>query len=85
MVEGRGMHNSIKASYNVFLCFMELSYIFFVQQDAILKEAVQQNNGKNWRDISLKLEGKSEVQCLHRWSKVLNPDLTKGPWTEEVI
>jgi hypothetical protein len=24
------------------------------------------------------------VQCLHRWQKVLNPDLVKGPWTKEV-
>jgi len=23
------------------------------------------------------------VQCLHRWQKVLNPELTKGPWTDE--
>ena len=23
------------------------------------------------------------MQCLHRWQKVLNPDLTKGPWTKE--
>lgn len=27
---------------------------------------------------------RSEVQCLHRWQKVLNPDLIKGPWTQEV-
>ena len=27
---------------------------------------------------------RSEVQCLHRWQKVLNPDLVKGPWTPEV-
>lgn len=27
---------------------------------------------------------RSEVQCLHRWQKVLNPDLVKGPWTQEV-
>jgi hypothetical protein len=26
----------------------------------------------------------SQVQCLHRWSKVLHPDLKKGPWTDEV-
>ncbi|KAF8397488.1 hypothetical protein HHK36_016405 [Tetracentron sinense] len=26
---------------------------------------------------------RSEVQCLHRWQKVLNPELTKGPWTQE--
>jgi hypothetical protein len=24
------------------------------------------------------------VQCLHRWQKVLNPELVKGPWTPEV-
>ncbi|XP_027904433.1 transcription factor MYB3R-5-like [Vigna unguiculata] len=26
---------------------------------------------------------KSEVQCLHRWKKVLNPELVKGHWTKE--
>lgn len=24
------------------------------------------------------------MQCLHRWQKVLNPALCKGPWTPEV-
>lgn len=23
------------------------------------------------------------MQCLHRWQKVLNPDLVKGAWTKE--
>jgi hypothetical protein len=23
------------------------------------------------------------VQCLHRWQKVLKPELVKGPWTAE--
>ena len=23
------------------------------------------------------------MQCLHRWQKVLNPSLVKGPWTPE--
>uniref|UniRef100_A0A0E0JQW0 Uncharacterized protein n=1 Tax=Oryza punctata TaxID=4537 RepID=A0A0E0JQW0_ORYPU len=27
---------------------------------------------------------RTEVQCLHRWQKVLNPELIKGPWTQEV-
>ena len=40
-------------------------------------------NGKNWKLVAKFLEGKTEVQCLHRWTKVLNPSLTKGPWTEE--
>jgi hypothetical protein len=27
---------------------------------------------------------RTSVQCLHRWQKVLNPELIKGPWTQEV-
>ena len=23
------------------------------------------------------------MQCLHRWQKVINPEMVKGPWTEE--
>lgn len=38
---------------------------------------------RNWKAISGHLNGKSQVQCLHRWNKVLNPTLTKGPWSEE--
>ena len=26
---------------------------------------------------------RTDVQCLHRWQKVLNPTLVKGPWTQE--
>ena len=26
---------------------------------------------------------RTDVQCLHRWQKVLNPDLVKGAWTKE--
>jgi len=25
---------------------------------------------------------RTQVQCLHRWQKVLNPELVKGPWTQ---
>jgi len=53
-------------------------------EDTVLKRAVEQHDGKNWKLIASYLEGKTEVQCLHRWTKVLNPNLTKGPWTEEV-
>jgi hypothetical protein len=44
---------------------------------------VAKHEGKNWKSISSYLAGKSEVQCLHRWNKVLNPELVKGPWTEQ--
>uniref|UniRef100_P01104 Transforming protein Myb n=2 Tax=Avian myeloblastosis virus TaxID=11866 RepID=MYB_AVIMB len=26
---------------------------------------------------------RTDVQCQHRWQKVLNPELNKGPWTKE--
>lgn len=29
------------------------------------------------------LQNRSEHQCQHRWFKVLDPDLVKGPWTRE--
>ena len=54
------------------------------EEDNILRDAVSLNKGKKWRAISTRLPGKTEVQCLHRWSKVLHPDLKKGPWTDEV-
>lgn len=53
------------------------------QEDQILKDAVLVHEFKNWKRVSESLHGKTDVQCLHRWSKVLNPDLTKGPWTDE--
>lgn len=53
------------------------------EDDAKLKTAVKMHDGKNWKLIANHIAGKTEVQCLHRWTKVLNPELTKGPWTEE--
>jgi len=52
-------------------------------EDVLLKQAVAMHEGKNWKAIANHLKGKTEVQCLHRWTKVLNPSLTKGPWTDE--
>lgn len=50
-----------------------------------MKQAVEQHKGKNWKKISeAAFHGaKSDVQCLHRWQKVLDPLLKKGPWTKE--
>jgi len=54
------------------------------EEDESLKNAVQQHGGRNWKKISDCLEGRTDVQCLHRWQKVLRPGLIKGPWTQEV-
>ena len=55
-----------------------------VEEDETLRTAVQKHSGKNWKKISDCLEGRTDVQCLHRWQKVLRPGLIKGPWTKEV-
>lgn len=38
---------------------------------------------KNWKRIASFFDNRTDVQCLHRWQKVLNPAMVKGPWTEE--
>ena len=53
------------------------------QEDDTLKQAVEEHGAKSWKLISARLPGRSEVQCLHRWQKVLKPTLVKGPWTAE--
>lgn len=55
-----------------------------VVQDVALKRAVELYEGKNWKKISACLKNRTDVQCLHRWQKVLKPGLVKGPWTAEV-
>ena len=52
------------------------------EEDAILSEAVKQHKGRNWKKIAESLPGRTDVQCLHRWQKVLNPELVKGPWSD---
>lgn len=53
------------------------------EEDEILRRAVQVYKGKNWKKIAEYFTDRTDVQCLHRWQKVLNPDLVKGPWTKE--
>lgn len=53
-------------------------------QDEMLREAVEAHGARNWKAIAKRLDGRTDVQCLHRWQKVLRPGLVKGPWTPEV-
>ncbi len=53
-----------------------------VDEDDLLRTAVQEFGGRNWKKISECLDGRTDVQCLHRWQKVLRPGLIKGPWTK---
>mmetsp|Transcript_11445 Transcript_11445/g.41879 ORF Transcript_11445/g.41879 Transcript_11445/m.41879 type:complete len:627 (-) Transcript_11445:2397-4277(-) len=53
------------------------------KEDDLLRRAVQAFNGKSWKKIAEYFPDRTDVQCLHRWQKVLNPNLVKGPWTKE--
>ncbi|KAK8718350.1 hypothetical protein V6N13_045586 [Hibiscus sabdariffa] len=53
------------------------------EEDNMLTIAVQKFNGKNWKKIAEYVPHRTDVQCLHRWQKVLNPELVKGPWSKE--
>lgn len=53
------------------------------EEDEQLRRAVKEFRAKNWKKIAARLRGRTDVQCLHRWQKVLRPGLVKGPWTAE--
>ncbi|URE49475.1 Myb-like DNA-binding domain [Musa troglodytarum] len=53
------------------------------QEDETLRKAVEVYKGRCWKKIAEFFPDRTEVQCLHRWQKVLNPELIKGPWTPE--
>nr|XP_015919619.1 cyclin-D-binding Myb-like transcription factor 1 isoform X1 [Parasteatoda tepidariorum] len=53
-------------------------------EDEELKRLVAIYGGDGyWGKIASFLPGRSDVQCQQRWSKVVNPNLVKGPWTKE--
>ncbi|KAK6479443.1 myb-related protein B [Huso huso] len=53
------------------------------EEDESLRGLVQNFGQGDWKRIASFLMNRTEQQCQHRWLKVLNPDLVKGPWTKE--
>uniref|UniRef100_A0A8C2F8A8 Transcriptional activator Myb n=2 Tax=Cyprinus carpio TaxID=7962 RepID=A0A8C2F8A8_CYPCA len=53
------------------------------EQDEKLKRLVEHHGSEDWKVIASFLPNRTDVQCQHRWQKVLNPELIKGPWTKE--
>jgi myb proto-oncogene protein len=47
------------------------------EEDKLLRSLVKANDAKNWKKISESFPERTDVQCLHRWQKVLNPNLIK--------
>ncbi|KAM9839979.1 transcriptional activator Myb [Aulostomus maculatus] len=53
------------------------------EEDEKLKKLVDLHGSEDWKVIASLLTNRTDVQCQHRWQKVLNPELIKGPWTKE--
>lgn len=66
------------------LCALAFIFsLFSLLQDEKLKGVVERT-GEVWETVASYFEDRSDVQCQHRWTKVVNPQLVKGPWTKEV-
>ncbi|XP_052452489.1 myb-related protein A isoform X3 [Carassius gibelio] len=52
-------------------------------EDEKLKKLVEQQGADAWKSIANYFPTRTDGQCQHRWQKVLNPELVKGPWTKE--
>ncbi|XP_077348945.1 myb-related protein A isoform X6 [Lithobates pipiens] len=53
------------------------------EEDDKLKKLAEVHGTDNWNLIASNFLDRSDIQCHHRWQKVLNPALIKGPWTKE--
>ncbi|CAH8354658.1 unnamed protein product [Eruca vesicaria subsp. sativa] len=53
------------------------------EEDETLRQAVRRFNGKFWKKVAEFFPHRTEVQCMHRWKKVLDPNLNKGHWTQQ--
>ncbi|KAM8914070.1 v-myb avian myeloblastosis viral oncogene homolog-like 2b [Spinachia spinachia] len=53
------------------------------EEDDKLKGLVQKLGSNDWKYVANSIPSHTEHQCQHRWSKVLDPELVKGPWTKE--
>lgn len=52
-------------------------------EDECLRNAVNKYGACSWKDIAMAVQNRNDLQCFHRWQKVLKPGLTKGPWSKE--
>lgn len=52
--------------------------------DHLIKKSRNDVKFEILHDVAECFKDRTDVQCLHRWQKVLNPELVKGPWSKEV-
>lgn len=54
-----------------------------IPDDERLKELVEMSSELDWSIIAANFPHKTQQQVMERWTKVLDPNLTKGSWTGE--
>ena len=52
-------------------------------EDEQLKSLVDAHGPKNWKRIAEALPDRTDIGCMQRWKKVLQPGLHKGAWAAE--
>ncbi|XP_048729268.2 transcriptional activator Myb-like isoform X2 [Ostrea edulis] len=52
------------------------------EEDEKLRSLVEVKGDSDWKRIARYYPDRSDIQCQHRWCKVLNPNLVKGAWTK---
>lgn len=53
------------------------------EEDAKLGAAVKTYGDCNWQLIAAAMKGRTGQQCLHRWTKSINPAIVRTKWSEE--
>ena len=52
------------------------------EEDAKLTDLVEQY-GNRWADIARQLEGRTDQQCMGRWTRHLDPNISRETWTAD--
>ena len=52
------------------------------EEDSKLLELGNDNNYKNWKEISMKMKNRTPTQCAGRYNRI-KPGIIKGSWTAE--
>ncbi|KAH0794239.1 Myb-like DNA-binding domain containing protein [Histomonas meleagridis] len=67
---------------------MAIKGTWTVQEDELLKDAVQKIGTTKWIDIAKFVPSRTPKQCRERWHNRLSPELKHGPfepWEDQII
>ena len=54
-----------------------------LEEDEYLMATITANPNISWGEVAEGLDGRTGQQCLHRYTKSLNPEIKHGRWTPE--